>query len=88
MVIKINFTFLLLLKFDFTILFIIFQTHKIKGVPGLPGVNLWKVKVNGTFSNDLLIPPSIVASMCERVINYTLITSEIFMNSIRVCGNG
>lgn len=31
----------------------------INGTPGIPGINAWKVKVNGTFSNELLIPPSI-----------------------------
>jgi hypothetical protein len=28
---------------------------------GIPGVNLWKVKVNGTFSSEMLIPPTIAS---------------------------
>ncbi|XP_059613225.1 uncharacterized protein LOC132259559 [Phlebotomus argentipes] len=32
------------------------------GTPGIPGINAWKVKVNGTFSSELLIPPSIAGS--------------------------
>lgn len=31
----------------------------INGTPGIPGINAWKVKVNGTFSDQYLIPPSI-----------------------------
>ena len=31
------------------------------GNHGIPGVNLWKIKVNGTFSNEMLIPPSIAS---------------------------
>lgn len=29
------------------------------GTPGIPGINAWKVKVNGSYSSELLIPPSI-----------------------------
>jgi hypothetical protein len=29
------------------------------GVDGIPGICAWQVKVNGTLSNELLIPPSI-----------------------------
>jgi hypothetical protein len=29
------------------------------GMPGIPGINAWTVKLNGSVSNDLLIPPSI-----------------------------
>ncbi|KFB48539.1 AGAP005849-PA-like protein [Anopheles sinensis] len=32
------------------------------GTPGTPGINAWKVKVNDTFSNELLVPPSIAGS--------------------------
>ncbi|XP_049816320.1 uncharacterized protein LOC126263277 [Schistocerca nitens] len=32
------------------------------GIPGTPGINTWKVRVNGTISNELLIPPSITGS--------------------------
>uniref|UniRef100_A0A182MBY3 Ig-like domain-containing protein n=1 Tax=Anopheles culicifacies TaxID=139723 RepID=A0A182MBY3_9DIPT len=32
------------------------------GTPGTPGVNAWKVKVNDTFSNELLVPPSIAGA--------------------------
>lgn len=28
---------------------------------GIPGVNLWKVKVNGTFSSEMLIAPTIAS---------------------------
>lgn len=31
----------------------------INGTPGIPGINAWKVKVNGTYSDQYLIPPSI-----------------------------
>lgn len=31
----------------------------INGTPGIPGINAWKVKVNGTFSDQYLIPPAI-----------------------------
>lgn len=31
------------------------------GILGIPGVNLWKVKVNGTFSSEMLIPPTIAS---------------------------
>uniref|UniRef100_A0A1A9X4X1 Olfactomedin-like domain-containing protein n=1 Tax=Glossina brevipalpis TaxID=37001 RepID=A0A1A9X4X1_9MUSC len=30
------------------------------GIPGIPGINAWKIQLhNGSYSNDLLIPPSI-----------------------------
>jgi hypothetical protein len=29
------------------------------GTPGIPGINAWTAKVNGTNSNELLIPPSV-----------------------------
>lgn len=32
------------------------------GTPGTPGINAWKVKVNDTFSNELLVPPSIAGA--------------------------
>lgn len=32
------------------------------GNHGIPGVNLWKIKVNGTLSNEMLIPPSIASN--------------------------
>lgn len=31
----------------------------LNGTPGIPGINAWKVRVNGTFSSELLIQPSI-----------------------------
>ncbi len=31
----------------------------LNGTPGIPGINAWKVKVNGTFSDQYLVPPSI-----------------------------
>ncbi|XP_067631434.1 uncharacterized protein [Eurosta solidaginis] len=42
------------------------------GTPGVPGINAWKVQLlNGSFSNDLLIPPSIAdlnAPNIERLV--------------------
>ncbi|XP_029726008.1 uncharacterized protein LOC109409677 [Aedes albopictus] len=34
----------------------------INGTPGTPGINAWKIKVNDTFSNELLVPPTIAGS--------------------------
>lgn len=30
------------------------------GTPGLPGVKAYSVRINGSLSNELLIPPSII----------------------------
>ncbi|XP_030374468.1 uncharacterized protein LOC115624031 [Scaptodrosophila lebanonensis] len=42
------------------------------GTPGIPGINAWKVQLsNGSFSNDLLIPPSITdlqSTNIQRVV--------------------
>lgn len=35
----------------------------INGTPGIPGINAWKVKVNGTFSDQYLVPPSIAGKV-------------------------
>ncbi|XP_058836869.1 uncharacterized protein LOC131693231 [Topomyia yanbarensis] len=34
----------------------------INGTPGTPGINAWKIKVNDTFSNELLVPPTIAGA--------------------------
>ncbi|XP_055839333.1 uncharacterized protein LOC129907245 [Episyrphus balteatus] len=45
------------------------------GTPGIPGINAWKVKVNGTYSSELLIPPSI-ADINAPDIQRTIIVEE------------
>lgn len=38
------------------------------GSNGIPAVCLWKVKVNDTLSNELLIPPSIASKIRNFII--------------------
>lgn len=39
------------------------------GLPGIPGINAWKVQLlNGSFSNDLLIPPSIAGKYFHIIL--------------------
>jgi hypothetical protein len=39
------------------------------GTPGIPGINAWQVKVNGTISNELLIPPTIAGEYVQITCN-------------------
>lgn len=45
------------------------------GTPGIPGINAWKVKVNGTYSSDLLIPPSI-SGMSAADVHKAIVVQE------------
>lgn len=39
------------------------------GSHGIPGISLWKVKVNGTVSSDMLIPPSIASKFIVHFLS-------------------
>lgn len=46
------------------------------GTPGIPGINAWKVQLlNGSFSNDLLIPPSIAGKYLRRYFYYSTLVA-------------
>lgn len=47
------------------------------GSHGIPGISLWKVKVNGTISSEMLIPPSIASRFsieCQTMLYLNIIT--------------
>lgn len=53
------------------------------GSPGLPGINAWKVKVNG--STELLIPPSITGNYSLCIHTYFFLSSYMSKETTTYC---
>ncbi|XP_050327391.1 uncharacterized protein LOC126757491 [Bactrocera neohumeralis] len=59
------------------------------GTPGIPGINAWKVQLlNGSFSNDLLIPPSIADLNTPHIERFVIVEEGKTLNlSCAASGN-
>ncbi|XP_014088353.2 uncharacterized protein [Bactrocera oleae] len=59
------------------------------GTPGIPGINAWKVQLlNGSFSNDLLIPPSIADLNAPHIERFVIVEEGKTLNlSCAASGN-
>uniref|UniRef100_A0A0K8VYM4 Collagen alpha-1(XI) chain n=2 Tax=Bactrocera latifrons TaxID=174628 RepID=A0A0K8VYM4_BACLA len=59
------------------------------GTPGIPGINAWKVQLlNGSFSNDLLIPPSIADLNAPHIERFLIVEEGKTLNlSCAASGN-
>ncbi|XP_053964726.1 uncharacterized protein LOC128867494 [Anastrepha ludens] len=59
------------------------------GTPGIPGINAWKVQLlNGSFSNDLLIPPSIADINAPNIERFVIVEEGKTLNlSCAASGN-
>ncbi|KAL7023821.1 hypothetical protein ACKWTF_012794 [Chironomus riparius] len=58
------------------------------GKDGVPGINTWKVKVNGTYSDELLVPPSIATAEYNSNKPRSIVVREGEHLRLRCAANG